>query len=70
LDVRIFSPKGEMIKSRSTNKDGYWEARIPPGEYGVEYDPSNINKRLRPVNFKIVVEKGIKELDISEINKL
>jgi hypothetical protein len=70
VDVKIYSREGKIIKSRTTDKGGYWEARIPPGEYGIEYDPSNINKRLRPVNFKVTVKKGIKELDISETNKL
>ncbi len=69
VDVRIYDEKGKSVKSRKTDSKGYWEARIPPGDYGIEYDPSSINKRLRPVNFKVKVSEGIKELDISEINK-
>jgi hypothetical protein len=70
ISVKIHTRQGEIIKTRITDDKGYWEARIQPGEYGIEYDPSEINKRLRPVNFKVVVEEGLKELDISEINKL
>ena len=69
IDVRIYDKIGNNIKSRVTDSEGYWEARIPPGVYGVEYDPSNVNKRLKPVNFKVTVSPGIKELDISEVNK-
>jgi hypothetical protein len=69
IDVNIYDKSGKNIKSRITDGDGYWEARIPSGDYGIEYDPAKVNKKLRPVNFKVTVAEGIKELDISEINK-
>lgn len=70
IDVNIYNKEGKVIKTRVTDEEGYWEARVQPGEYGIEYSPVNVNKKLRPVNFKITVNNGIKELDISEINNL
>lgn len=70
IDVKIYNRVGENFKTRTTDKNGYWEARIPLGEYGIEYDPANISKRLKPVNFKVIVDGKLDELDVSEINKL
>lgn len=66
VEVKIFDSSGVMIKNRTTDNDGYWEARVSPGQYGIEYDPTKINNKLRPANFKITVNSGIKELDISQ----
>jgi hypothetical protein len=68
IDIRIYDPKGKVLKERRTDEHGYWEARIPPGEYGVEYDPSNVNKKLKVANFNIRVRSGAKEMDLSSVN--
>jgi hypothetical protein len=64
VKVKIFSPKGALVKSRSTDSEGYWEARIPPGQYGVEYDASSINKKFRPINLNINIDKDVKEYEV------
>jgi len=64
VQVRIFSPQGSVVKSRTTDSEGYWEARIPSGKYGVEYDASGINKKFRPINLNINVDKDVKEYEV------
>lgn len=64
VQVRLFTPTGEILKTRATDSNGYWEARIPPGQYGVEYDPTGINKRLSPVNMTVNIKPGSKEYEI------
>jgi hypothetical protein len=62
--VKIFSPKGEVIKSRTTDSDGYWEARLTPGTYGVELNASHINPKFRPINKNIVIDKTMNEYEV------
>lgn len=62
--VRLFTPSGEVVKTRTTDANGYWEVRIAAGQYGVEYDPTSINKRLSPVNMTVQINPGMKEYEI------
>ena len=60
VEVNIFDQDNEVIKRRKTDKQGYWEVRLPPGRYGVEY----IQKGYKPINVFIDIEKNIKEFEV------
>ena len=62
--IKIYSPKGEVIKSRTTDSEGYWEARILPGSYSVEMSASHIIKKARPINKNIVIDKTMNEYEV------
>lgn len=62
--IKVRDEKGEVIKSRETNVDGYWEARVFPGQYVIEIDASHIIKMARPKNFNIVVDETMNEYEV------
>lgn len=64
VNIKVFSPKGEELKSRETDDEGYWEARVPPGVYSVELNASHINSKFRPINKNITVEEYMTELEV------
>jgi hypothetical protein len=64
VDIKIYNEKGEIIKKRNTDDKGYWEARISPGKYGIEYDPSSLNKKFKPLNININIIDGMKEYEV------
>lgn len=60
IEINIFNDKDEIIKRRKTDDNGYWDVRLPPGKYGVEY----IQKGYKPVNISINIEKGMREFEV------
>lgn len=60
IEVNIFDDKNEIIKKRKTDKEGYWEVRLPSGKYGVEY----IQEGYHPINKVITLEKNIKSFEV------
>jgi hypothetical protein len=58
--VKIFDEKNEMVKDNKTNSDGYWDVRLPPGRYGVEY----IHKNFKPINRTIVLTNSDSEYEV------
>lgn len=64
VKVNLFSARGELIKSRKTDSDGYWEARVPPGSYVIEYDPTDLSPNLKPVNINAIIDKSLQEYEV------
>ena len=64
VDIKIYNDAGEIIKKRNTDDKGYWEARLAPGKYGIEYDPSSLNKKFKPLNININIIDGMKEYEV------
>lgn len=62
--IKIFNAKGDLVKARNTNADGYWEARVSPGVYSVELNASHINPKIRPHNFNIEVDEKMNEYEV------
>lgn len=62
--VKIYDIKGTLLKSRETDDEGYWEARVEPGEYGVELNASHINPKFRPINKVAVIEEQMNEYEV------
>jgi hypothetical protein len=60
VDVKLYNENGDIIKERRTDRDGYWEARLPPGKYGVEY----IHGGFKPINLVIELDENMKEFEV------
>jgi len=58
--VNVYDANSKLIKNLQTNSDGYWEVRLPPGKFGVEY----IHKKFKPVNKTVSLEDGTKEVEV------
>ena len=58
--VNVYDENSSVIKSESSNRDGYWEVRLPSGRYGVEYS----HARFKPVNKTIILSDGISSYEV------
>jgi hypothetical protein len=62
--IKVYDPKGILIKSRETDTEGYWEARVLPGQYVIELDPTGINKKFLTKNVNIEVLENMLEYEV------
>lgn len=62
--IKIYDSSGNVIKSRETDSEGYWEARVAAGNYGVELDARHINKKFLPKNINISVNDSMSEFEV------
>jgi hypothetical protein len=60
VQVKIYDDKNELVKDLKTDDNGYWEARLPGGRYGVEY----LHKNFKPVNKTIEFKKEDKSYEV------
>jgi NADH:ubiquinone oxidoreductase subunit D len=62
--IKVYDPNGSIIKSRETDSEGYWEARVVAGQYVVEMDARHINKKFLPKNINIEVNETMNEYEV------
>ena len=60
VQVKLYDDKNELVKDLKTDDNGYWEARLPGGRYGVEY----LHKNFKPVNKTIEFKKEDKSYEV------
>jgi hypothetical protein len=60
VNINIYDVKNKLIKNAKTNNDGYWEVRLPPGKYGVEY----IHKNFKPINRVAELVDDIRDYEV------
>ena len=60
VTINVYDDGSKLIKNVSTNHDGYWEVRLPSGDYGVEY----IHNKFRPINRTINVPDTTNEYEV------
>lgn len=58
--IRVFDKDNDLIKNMSTDKDGYWECRLPAGQYNSEILISGI----KPINRQFALLNGMKEFEL------
>lgn len=58
--VNIFDESNKLLKTVKTDNNGYWEARMPQGNFGVEY----IHKNFKPINRAITLKDGMKQFEV------
>lgn len=64
VEVKIFNEKNDFLKSRYSDKDGYWEIRVLPGKYTATFDASKINPKFKIVVKNFEVKVGTTEMEI------
>lgn len=62
--IKVYDPAGNVIKSRETDSEGYWEARVNPGAYVVELNATHINKKFLPKNINVAVDETMNEFEV------
>jgi hypothetical protein len=60
VDIQVYDEDNEIVKRRKTDRDGYWEVRLPPGKYGVEYRQEG----YRPINRTILLDRTMKSFEV------
>ena len=58
--VRVYDSEGQVVKRRTTDDDGHWSVRLPPGKYGVEY----VQEGYKPINRTILLDRTMKKLEV------
>jgi hypothetical protein len=49
MTINVFDKENELIRNLVTDKEGYWECKLPPGAYSVEM----IHPKLKTINKEI-----------------
>ena len=60
VSINIHDSSGSKIRNIKTDKDGYWEARLPSDKYQVIYTHSKFKDLVK----NITLEKGIKSYEV------
>jgi len=58
--VNIFDQANNLVKSSKSNKDGYWDFRLPPGSYSIQY----IHSKFKPINKAVKIPDGVREFEV------
>ena len=48
---------GEAIKKTSTDSEGHWSVRLPPGDYTVQYSHSNFENIIKKISLSDKMKK-------------
>src|SRR3990167_5034547 len=60
IEINVYDESNSILKQRKTDKNGYWEVRLPVGKYGVEY----IQSGYHPVNKIITLDKTMSTFEV------
>lgn len=60
MTVNIFDKSNELIRNLVTDKEGYWECKLPPGVYSVEM----LHPKLKTINKEIDLKKDMKSYEV------
>ena len=60
MTINIFDEHNDLIRNILTDKDGYWESRLPAGRYSVEM----IHPKLKTINKEFQISKDTKSYEV------
>ena len=60
VEINIYSDSNELVRTLKTDKDGYWECKLPSGKFGVEY----LRKNYKPVNMVISLDNSMSNYEV------
>ena len=60
VEVNVYDGQNQLIKNVKSNKDGYWQVRLPKGKYGVEY----IHREFHPINKVIELDEAMDKYEV------
>lgn len=58
--VKIFDSKNSLVREINSDKDGYWEARLPSGKFSCEI----LIGSIKPINRSFELTNDIKEFEL------
>lgn len=59
--VNIFDHENSLVKSLQSDKNGYWECRLPAGRYNLEL----LVGKMKPINKFFELKKDMKEFEVT-----
>lgn len=60
MTINIFDKENDLIRNLITDKDGYWECKLPSGRYSIEM----IHPKLKTINKEFELAKDIKIYEV------
>lgn len=60
MTINIFDKENDLIRNLITDKDGYWECKLPSGRYSIEM----IHPKLKTINKEFELSKDIKTYEV------
>lgn len=60
MTINIFDDANDLIRNLLTDKDGYWECKLPAGQYSVEM----IHPKLKTINKEFKLSKDMKIYEV------
>lgn len=60
MTVNIFDKSNDLIRNLLTDKDGYWECKLPHGKYSVEM----IHPKIKTINKEFEILKEMKSYEV------
>jgi len=61
MTINIFDESNDLIRNLVTDKDGYWECRLPAGNYSMEM----IHPKLKTINKNFTISKDTKNYEVT-----
>ncbi len=61
MTINIFDGQNDLIRNLVTDKDGYWECRLPAGTYSMEM----IHPKLKTINKTFSISKDVKSYEVT-----
>lgn len=60
MTINIFDKENDLIRNLITDKDGYWECKLPSGKYSIEM----IHPKLKTINKEFELLKDVKTYEV------
>jgi hypothetical protein len=60
MTINIFDRENDLIRNLITDKDGYWECKLPSGKYSIEM----IHPKLKTINKEFELLKDVKTYEV------
>jgi len=60
MTINIFDRSNDLVRNLITDKDGYWECKLPHGKYSIEM----IHPKIKTINKEFELSKEIKSYEV------
>jgi hypothetical protein len=61
MTINIFDKSNDLVRNLITDKDGYWECKLPHGKYSIEM----IHPKIKTINKEFELLKDIKSYEVT-----
>ena len=61
MTINVFDKGNELIRNLVSDKEGYWECKLPPGTYSIEM----VHPKLKTINKEIEIKKDMKSYEVT-----